>query len=83
MFQRHNIDTLFYLILANNDHLFENQLQMNINVFFVDERRARHPSVISRTNHERVSNLLYWKNHYALITSIYGIFSDITKNNPQ
>ena len=56
---------------------------MNINVFsFVDdEGRARHHLVISRKNHERVANLLYWKNHYAPITSIPRLFSDITKHD--
>ena len=54
---------------------------MNINVFIIDdEGRARHPLVISRKNHERVANLLYWKNHYQLITNISHMFSDITKH---
>ena len=58
---------------------------MNINVFsfFDDEGRARHPLVISRKNYERVANLLYWKEHYAPITSIPRLFADITKHNPQ
>ena len=56
---------------------------MNINVFSLlyDKGRARHPLVISRKNHERVANLLYWKNHYAPITSIPRLFSDITKHD--
>ena len=58
---------------------------MNINVFsfFNDESRARYPLVISRTNYERVANLLYWKEHYAPITNISRLFSDITKHNLQ
>ena len=39
--------------------------------------------VISRKNYERVANLLYWKEHYALITSIPRLFADITKHKPQ
>ena len=52
---------------------------MNINVFsfFDDKGRARYPLVISRKNYEKVANLLYWKNHYAPITSISRLFSDI------
>ena len=58
---------------------------MNINVFsfFDDEGRARHPLVISHKNHDRVANLLYWRQHYAPITSIPRLFSDITKHNHQ
>ena len=58
---------------------------MNINVFsfFDDDGRARHPLVISHKNHERVANLLYWKEHYAPITSIPRLFSDITKHTNQ
>ena len=80
MFQRHHLDTLPYPISPNNVNLYEDQLQININVFsfFDDEGRARHPLVISRKNYERVANLLYWKNHYAPISSISRLFSDIT-----
>ena len=55
---------------------------MNINVysFLDDEGRDRHRLVISRKNYERVANLLYWKGHYALITSISRLFSTITKH---
>ena len=62
--------------------MYEDQLQMNINVFsfFDDEGRARHPLVISRINYDRVANLLYWKDHFAPITSIPRLLSDITKH---
>ena len=61
MFQRHHLEILSYPISPNDVHLYEDQLQMNINVFsfFNDEGRARHPLVISRTNHEQVANLQY------------------------
>ena len=51
--------------------------------FFDDEGRVRYPLMISRTNYESVANLLYWKQHYAQITSIYRLFSDIRKHNHQ
>ena len=56
---------------------------MNINVFsfFDDEGRARYPMVISRKYYDREANLLYWKEHYAPITSIPRLFSDITKHD--
>ena len=56
---------------------------MNINVFsfFDDEGRARHFMVISCKNYEREANLFYWKEHYAPITSILRLFSDITKHD--
>ena len=36
--------------------------------------------MISRKTHERVANILYWKEHYAPITNISRLFSDITKH---
>ena len=85
MFHSNHLDTIPYQISPNNVHQYEDQLQMNINVFsfFDDEGRARHPLVTSRTNHERVANLLYWKQHYTLIISISRLFSDLSKHNPQ
>ena len=82
MFYRHHLDTLPYPISPNDVHLYEDQLQININVFsfFDDEGRARHPMVISRKNYEREANLLYWKEHYAPITSFSRLFSNTTKN---
>ena len=55
---------------------------MNINVFsfFDDEGRARHPLIISPKNYESMANLLYWKGHYAPITNITRLYSDITKH---
>ena len=81
MFQRHHLEALPYPISPNNVHLYEDQIQMNINVFsfFDDEGRARHPLVISSNNYERVANLIYWKNHYAPIANIFRRFSDLTK----
>ena len=82
MFQRHHLDTLLYSISLNNVYLHEDLLEININVFFVfdDEGRARHPLVISRKNYVQVVNLHNWKNHYAPITSIPRLFSDITNH---
>ena len=85
MFHRHRLDTISYHISPNDVHLDEDQVQMNINVFsfFNDEGSTRHFLIISRKNYERVANLLYWKEHYAPITNISRLFSDITKHNPK
>ena len=82
MFQHYHLDTIAYPISPNDVHLYEDQLQMNINLFsfFDDEGHARYPLVISRTNYDRVANLLYRKEHFAPITSIPRLFSDITKH---
>ena len=82
MFQRYKLDTLPYPNHPNDVHLYKDKLQMNINVFsfFDDEGRARHPLVISRTNHKRVANLFYWTEHYSPISSIPHLFSDIKKH---
>ena len=81
MFQRHHLDTFPYIISPNDVHLYEDQLQTNINVFsfFDDEGRARHPLIISRKNHERVANLLYWTKHYAPIFNFPRLFHNLTK----
>ena len=61
MFQRHHLDNLPYPISPNDVYLYEDKLQININVFsfFDDEGRARHPLVVSSKNYERVANLFY------------------------
>ena len=53
MFQRNHLDTLCYPISPNDVNLYEDQLQININVFsFCDDKsRDRHSLVISRNNH--------------------------------
>ena len=58
MFYRYELDALPYPISPNYVHMFEDTLQMNINVFsfFDDEGRARHPLVISRKNYTFVAN---------------------------
>ena len=84
MFQRHHLDTLPYPIALNDVYLYEDQLQMNMNVFFFDdEGRARHPLVISGKNYQREANLLYWKEHYAPITCISRLFSEFRKHPNQ
>ena len=85
MFQRHHLDTLPYVISPNDVYMYEDKLIININVFsfFDEDGRARHPLVINRKAHERVVNLLYWKQHYAPITNIQLLFKDITKHKIQ
>ena len=64
MFQHYNLDTFLNPISPNDVHLYEDHLQMNLNVLFFDDKgRARYPLVISRKNYERVANILYWKEH--------------------
>ena len=82
IFKRNGLDALPYPISPNDVHLYEDKLNVNINVFsfFDDEGRARHPMVVSRKTFPRVANLLYWKGHYAPINSISRLFFDITKH---
>ena len=81
MFLRHNFETLPYSIAPNDVHLYENQLQMNINVFsFFDAKVALAIPWKSVVRTTTVANLFYWKEHYAPITSIPRLFSDITKH---
>ena len=85
MFQRHNLDTLPYPISPNDVHLYEDQLQINITVFsFFDcQVRARHPLVINRKNYARVTNLLYWNNHYTPVANISRLCNDLTKGKQE
>ena len=81
MFLRYHLDTLPYPIAPNDVHLYEDLLQININVFsfFDDEGRARPPMVISRKNYDRVANILYWKEHYPPISNFPRLFHNLTK----
>ena len=85
MIQRHHLETLPYFISPNDVNLYIDQLQKNMNVFafFDDDGRARHPLITSRKIHEQVANLLNWKEHYALITSLPRLLSNITKHTNQ
>ena len=83
MFERNHLADHPYPIPPNNVHLYEDQLQININVFssFDDEGKARHPLFISKKQYPRTANLLYWDEHYAPITDIPRLFRDISKHN--
>ena len=76
MFERNNLVDLPYPIAPNNVHLYEDQLQIYINVFsfFDDEGKARHPLFISTKLYPRTANLLYWDKHYAPIIDISRLF---------
>ena len=82
MFDDNHLADLPYPIAPNDVHLYEDQLQININVFsfFDEEGKARHPLFISRKQYPRTANLLYWDEHYAPITDINRLFNDLTKN---
>ena len=82
MFERNNLVDLPYPIAPNDVHPYEDQLQININVFsfFVDEKKARHPLFTSKKLYPRTANLLYWGEHYAPITDIPRLFQDINKH---
>ena len=83
MFERNNLDDLPYPIKPSDVSNYEDQLQININVFsfFDDEGKARYPMFISRKNYARWANLLYWNEHYAPIKNIDRLFSDISKHH--
>ena len=76
MFHRHNLDTIPYPISPNDVYLYDNLLQININVvlFFDDEGRARDLLIISRkstllekslfSNHKHIPIIFrYYKTH--------------------
>ena len=83
MFQRHHLDTLPYPIRLQDVFLYEDQFQMNINVFSLldDAGRDFYRLVISHKNYKRVANFFYWKGHYAPIINISCLFSDLTKHD--
>ena len=61
MFEQNNLADLPYRIPPNDVHLYEDQLQININVFsfFDDMGITRHPLFISTKLYPRTANLLY------------------------
>ena len=85
IFNRHHLATISYPIATNNVNLCKDSIQININAFscFDDIGNTRYPLVVNRINYECVVNLLYCKNHYALITSIPRLFLNITKHENQ
>ena len=82
MFERNNLVDLPYRIPPNDVHLYEDKLQIYINVFsfFDEEGKARHPLFINKKLYPGTANLLYWDEHYAPITDIPRLFQNINKH---
>ena len=82
MFERNNLHDLPYPIKPSDVSIYEDILQININLFsfFDGEGKARYPMFISRRNYAWWAILLYWDGHYAPIKNIDKLFSDITKH---
>ena len=82
MFEQNNLANLPYIIAPNDVHLYDDQLQININVFsFFDyEGKARHPLFINWKLYPRTANLLYRDEHYAPIIDIPRLFQEINKS---
>ena len=85
MFVDHNLHEIDYPISPNDVHRYEDQCQININLFtFFDfEGRNCYPLYISQKNYPRKADLLYWDEHYAPISNFNRLFRDITKSNHQ
>ena len=81
MFERNHLADLSYSIALHNIYLYEDRLQININVytFSDDEGKSRHPLFTSRKEYPRSGNLLYWDEHYAPITDFDRVLFDQTK----
>ena len=79
LFKQYHLDSLPYPISPNDVNLYEDLISMNINIFtfFDDEGKARHPYFISKKQHPSTANLLYWSGHYAPISNVSSLFSDI------
>ena len=83
MFRNNGLADLPYPICPNDVHLYEDQLQTNINLFsfFDDEAKAHHPLFSSRRKYPRTANLLYWDKHYAPITDVQRLLVVSTSEN--
>ena len=59
----------------------EDMLKLKINVFsfFDDLGLARYQLYVSDKPYKREVDLLYWNEHFALITSFSGFLSDLSK----
>ena len=81
-FDQHGLATLHYPVAPQDVPAIEEQLEININIFsfFDDEGKGRYPLYVSKKEHPRSIDLLYWNEHYALITSFERLMADITKS---
>ena len=81
-FQRFGLNDSEYPVEPKKIADIEKKLKLRINVFsFSDEEgKARYPYYCSEQEFKREVNLLYWHEHYALITNFSSFLSDITRN---
>ena len=81
-FARFGLNQLQYPINPREVGPIDDLIKLKIKVFsFFDELGlARYQLYLSEKQYKREVDLLYWNEHFALITSISGFFSDLSKH---
>ena len=82
-FERFGLNEIEYPVNPTSMGDIEDRLKLKINVFsfFDDEGFGRYPLHISDKPYKREVDLLYWDEHFALITNFSGFLRDLTKVN--
>ena len=80
-FAQHALDQINYPVAPGDIPAIEEQINLNISVFsfFDDQGKGRFPLYASKKRHPISIDLLYWDEHYALITSFDRFVFDLTK----
>ena len=79
-FKQHGLDKITYPVTIDQIPEIEKKLNLRINVFsfFDDEGKGRFPKYIGEEgNYNDEVNLLYWNEHYALISQFSRFIADI------
>ena len=81
-FAKHHLDSLPYPVKPADIHAIEANLPIAINVFSFDDDAgiSRFPVYNSRKKNVPVIDLLYWNEHFALITKFNSFMCDINKH---
>ena len=81
-FAKHNLNALAYPVKISDIPAIEANLPFAVNVFSFDDDigQSRFPIYVSPKLNVRVIDLLYWNEHYALITNFNRFMCDITKH---
>ena len=81
-FMQYGLDKIEYPIRVDQIPQIEDQIHITISVysFFDDEGKGRYPIYVSKKNHPKAIDLLYWNEHYAWIKHFSRFMGDHNNN---
>ena len=79
IFERFGLNNIQYPVWPADVPQIEDQLKINMNLFsfFDDKGHGRYPLYVSRKNHNRTIDLLYWNQHYGWIKRFSALMNDM------